>query len=223
MKKIFLGLLALFYALSIHAQETKIDTTAAVEWDESSFVSFDVSTPILGNARYNLGYVQHLKNRWKVGVHLGYGNASIVVADVNENLELFEVRPTLYYFTNPERKSQIYYGIELYYLNQQDTRLNGDYNADGPGGSFAYDRADFKREKYGLNLTFGVLMNLTEKLKLNFFYGMGPRVRHISYSNIVNQRPTENNEDWFYTRGSEFEGYALGLDLNVGLKLFYKI
>jgi hypothetical protein len=222
MKKIFLSLAALFFAMSIHGQET--EATTLVQWDESSFLSFDISTPLLGNAaRYNLGYVHHLKNRWKVGMHLGYGNESINPLETNENSKWFELRPALYYFTNPERKSPIYYGVELYYVNQQDTRLNGDYNADGPQGSLAYDRADFKREKYGLNFTFGVVMNLSEKLKLNFFYGMGPRVRQIAYSNAVNLRPVDDSDNFIFTPGSEREGYALGLDFNVGLKLFYKI
>ncbi|MFT5863180.1 MAG: hypothetical protein ACI828_001837 [Flavobacteriales bacterium] len=224
MKKILLGLVALFCALSIHAQETESETTTAVEWNDNSFLSFDISTPLLGKAaRYNIGYVHHLKNRWKVGMHVGYGNESINFLETNENMTLFEVRPAVYYFTNPERKSPIYYGVELYYVNQQDTRVNGDYNAEGPEGSFAYDRADFKREKYGLNLTFGVVMNLTEKLKLNFFYGMGPRVRQISYTNAVNLRPTDGGDNFIYRSGSEREGYSLGLDANLGLKLFYKL
>lgn len=223
MKKYYLGLMTLFCTLSIYAQETETDTT--VDWDESSFVSFDISTPILlGDAsRYNVGFVHHLKKRWKVGMHVGYGNESISIHETNIDFKLFEVRPALYYFTHPERKSPLYYGVELYYVNQQDTRLNGDYNADGPAGSFAYDRADFKREKYGLNITFGVITNITEKLKLNFFYGMGPRVRQITYSNAINLRPSDGSDNFLFTRGSEFEGYSLGLDVNLGVKLFYKI
>lgn len=221
MKNAFLILLVFLSVASTHAQETA--TEIKTVWDESSYFSFDISTPIvLGDAsRYNLGYVHHLKDRWKVGMHLGYGNESISLYETNENMKLFEVRPTIYYFTNPERKSPIYYGVELYYVNQQDTRVNGDYNAEGPGGNIAYDRADFKREKYGLNLTFGVVTNITDKLKLNFFYGMGPRVRQNTYSNLVGQRPSGGNNDYFIIRGSEFEGYSLGLDINLGLKLFY--
>lgn len=224
--KNYLFLVAMLWCTMLWAQENKPPVSDSLAWDTNSFISFDISSPILlgETSRYNIGYIHHLKDRWKIGGHIGYSNESISLSDSEQDYRFFELRPALYYFTNPERNAPIYYGLELYYVNQQETRFSGQFTPENGGVLQAYDRANFKREKFGLNITFGVIANLTNRLKLNVFYGMGPRIRQIGYTNIVNQRPAQFEDDngWFVS-GSRFEGYALGLDFNAGIKLLYRI
>ncbi|MEQ3654629.1 MAG: hypothetical protein ABNH00_02080 [Dokdonia sp.] len=225
MKK-YLFLVATLWCTVLWAQHSERLLSDSLVWDTHSYISFDLSSPLLlgETSRYNIGYIHHLKDRWKVGAHLGYGNEDINLNESEEDYRFFEVRPTLYYFTNPERNAPIYYGLELYYVNQQETRLSGEFLPEDGGVLQNYDRAQFQREKYGLNFTFGVITNITNRLKINFFYGMGPRIRQNSYTNIVNQRPAQfEDEDGWIVSGSRFEGYALGLDINAGIKLFYRM
>lgn len=83
-----------------------------------------------------------------------------------------------------------------------------------------YDKADYLRQKYGLNLKAGILVASTRRIGLDVYTGIGLRIRNNQYSNLVN--PREEEGDFREMDLSSYlleEGSSLGFNLAVGLKL----
>ena len=173
--------------------------------------------------RLRLGYIQHIKGHWKMGLDVGYGSKGMAILNENlgESYRLWEVRPEFYYILNPKLRTLKYLAAELFYINQSNTFLNGDYQSGG-SENYTYDQADFTRQKYGFHLKFGLLLNLGKKAGINFYGGIGLRWRTSAYTNIVNQQSADIFREW-YTSLYEDIGKRFGPNPSLGIKFFYKL
>lgn len=196
-----------------------------------SFISFNLTTPIDPfGPRFRMGYIQSINEQWMVGMAFGYGSADIrLIGSVNrffDAYQLWEVRPELYYFPNPKDRWNTYASAELFYINHTDQLENDQYQPSKDSSlAIRYDRVDYQRQKYGLNIKSGVILNLIGPLKLNAYCGIGVRVRNNDFDNPVNPQANPDFIDEFgftdaYLRRA---GTFVGVNFSMGLNLFYEI
>ncbi|QCX02217.1 hypothetical protein FGM00_19620 [Aggregatimonas sangjinii] len=219
MKRSIFYLLVLLLGAQMFSQ--KADTNP--DFNTNSYISInplplaDPFTP-----RLRVGYVQHIKNRIKVGVDIGYGNdVHKRNQEAGESYRLWELRPEVYYVLKPEAKTIKYISAEFFYINQENRFVNGDYERED-GVDIDYDSADYERQKYGMHLKFGLFLDIGKRLGFNFYGGVGFRFRNNEYTNVVN--PQEGNviREWYV--GSEVEeGSDFRLNPSLGFKFYYKL
>lgn len=157
----------------------------------------------------------------KLGIDIGYGNANGSIIQTFDNYSLWEIRPEYYHIINPKRKSLKYFSLELFYLNQNEKFENQSFSSD-QNQYLTFDRADYKRQKFGLIPKFGMFVNLSNRIGLNWYTGVGINYRINSYSDFVNLMPRQFDEEHFspYYRK---EGNKIGVEFTLGLKLYYRI
>ncbi len=223
---IFISLAILLSTLTLNAQENVSieDSPAKLE----SFFTFDVFSSLnTYSPRWRVGFIRDIDPKWKVGLNLGYGNKNIsytYFADkFEEDYKLWEIRPELYYVRKRSQKATTYASFELYYINHKDVFHNSSY-IPVEGGCLSYDRADYLRQKYGFNVNIGTFSNLGRKLGLNFYTGIGLKIRNNSFSDIINPESTECLERDMYDdfEYRQKEGLRAGFNFSIGLKLFLK-
>ncbi len=226
MKKFILPILFCVATLTFGQNESeKIDYPNA----DKSYLSFDLSTPINFVApRYRFGYIHSLSENWRIGADIGFGSElttwKLIVDDDNDNYLLVEGRFELYHIVNPTKRVNIYISGEAYIIHHEEVYYNGEYETEDQGLYIYYDRADFKRKKYGFNLKFGVMVPFGDKVGMNAYIGFGPRIRDVTFSNIVNPNEFYDYYDdesaWWDLQYKE-EGTDLGFNFALGLKFFF--
>ena len=122
----------------------------------------------------------------------------------------------------------MYISGEVYLIHHEEVFYDGEFETENRDIHIRYNRADFRRDKYGFNLKFGVFVPFGEKVGINAYIGTGPRFRDVSFSNIVN--PNEFNDhhddydDWgWWDAHYQKEGTNFGLNFTLGLKFFYRL
>lgn len=224
MKKRTLSFLLVF--LAVHT--AKAQSYDNRELFNDSFITTDLISPFYASPsiytpRYRLGYIYSFSEKLKLGVDFGYGNKplSLLKTYTNENYNLWEFRPELYY-TFPLRKRSVrYYAVELFYINHTERFVNGTF-LNNDNTLLRYDEANYTRHKFGIIPKFGVFTNLSDKIGLNIYMGLGARYRINDYSNLVNA-VERDFDDEHRTPFYRYEGDNLGLEFSFGLKLFYKV
>jgi len=173
--------------------------------------------------RLRVGYTQHVAVHWKVGLDVGFGTEEIAIAEnnVGADYRLWEIRPEVHYVFNPKAKVLKYISAEIFYIDQTNVFMNGDYQSE-EGIDFSFDQADFTRQKYGMHFKFGLFLNLGKRLGFNFYGGVGFRFRNNQYFNLVNTVETDIFREWFATP-FEIEGKDFGPNSSLGIKIYYKI
>ncbi|OAB81495.1 hypothetical protein [Cochleicola gelatinilyticus] len=224
--KYILSVLLLLFIFTVHAQENSsensIQNTAQSYITANLLVPFGPYTP-----RFRVGYIQVLSPRYRAGIDIGYGNESLSFLAIGDNAgndyKLFEIRPEFYFILNPTRKGNHYISAEAFYLYQEETPIDDNYQSEATGNYVQFDRADFERKKYGLHIKYGVFFPFTESFGGNAYAGVGFKVRDNTYSNVINPR---SNEDYFndfavFERYREYEGVETNIDFSLGFKLYY--
>lgn len=219
--------LLLLLPIGIFAQ-TKKD----IEPRNESYITTDLFSPFYyqgqlngfsnnGTPRWRIGYIKNLNPKIKIGLDIGYGNANSSLIQTFDNYSLWEIRPEYYHIINPKRKTLKYFSLELFYLNQNEEFTNQSFFSD-ENEYLTFDRADYKRQKLGLIPKFGMFVNLSNRIGLNWYSGVGINYRINSYSNFVNLGPREFDEEHFspYYRK---EGNKIGVEFTIGLKIYYRI
>jgi hypothetical protein len=195
---------------------------------DNSYLSFDLTTPIdFITPRYRFGYIHSLNQNWRIGVDLGIASdwaTWVQVEDTDtENYFLVEARFEFYHILNPTRRVNTYISGETYFIHHEEDYYNSEFESDDQGITIRYDRADFKRKKYGFNLKFGVMIPFGNRVGMNAYIGAGPRVRNVTFSNVVNPIESFDNYDddgWWDPQYKE-EGTELGFNFALGFKFFY--
>ena len=227
LRKIFISLTIILSILNLNAQEN-VNIKDSHTKNESCF-TFDIFSSLNKDSpRWRVGYVRDIDSKWKVGLNLGYGNKNISYTQyIDEMFEkdykLWEIRPELYYVMKRSEKATAYGSFELFYINHKDVFHNSSY-IPVEGGCFSYDQADYLRQKYGFNVNIGTFSNLGRKLGLNFYTGVGLKIRNNSFSDIINPEPSECFERDMYDdfEYRQKEGLKAGFNFSIGLKLFLK-
>lgn len=228
MKKFFLPVL--FFITTVIFGQSENDKSDFPNANRS-YITFDLSTPInLVAPRYRFGYIHSLNDKWRVAADIGFGSEwttwKYVVNDDNNDYFLVEGRIELYHILNPMKRANIYVSGETYFIHQQEVYYNGEYDPVDQNFFIRYDRADFRRAKFGLNLKFGVMIPFGERVGMNVYIGAGPRVRDVKFSNVVNPVPSYDyydDENSFWDSQYKTEGTDFGLNFTFGFKFFVVI
>jgi len=112
--------LLLLLPIGICAQ-TKKD----IEPKNESYITTDLFSPFYfqgntngfsnnGTPRWRIGYIKNLNPKSKIGIDIGYGNASSSIIETFDNYSLWEIRPEYYHIINPKRKTLKYFSLELF-------------------------------------------------------------------------------------------------------------
>ena len=194
--------------------------------NNESYFTIDLISPFYINQevftpRWRLGYIKNLNSKYKIGIDFGYGNKSISVISADDKYKLWEIRPELYYILNPERKTLKYFALELFYLNQNQKFTSETYLSE-TDGYLRYDSADYKRNKFGVIPKFGMFINISNRIGLNIYTGIGIKIRNNDYSNVLNAEEIIDFQEHISPYFRE-EGTQLGIEFSLGLKLYYRI
>lgn len=200
------------------------------EFNKNSVLTFNLLSPLNGlSSRWRVGYIKNIAPRWNLGLDIGFGNkkTTLIIFDdeIQNDYKLWEIRPELYYLLNPNQKKQNYVSLELFYINHKDILSNEKYFPK-TGGSFRYDKANYYRQKYGFNIKYGLFLYSKRKLSLNFYTGLGLRIRNNRYSKVLNSQDIELPADWDMFGLSRYltkEGFNFSANFSFGTKLYFKL
>lgn len=220
--KIKFLLLALF-PLAIFSQ-----TPTSKGHESENYITTDILSPFYFHyysdyytPRWRLGYVNTLNEKSKIGVSFGFGNANTSLLTTGTNYFLWEIRPEYYRILNPNKKTLKYFAVELFYINHKEKFTNQSF-FDKDYNYLTFEKADYNRKKFGIIPKLGLFMNLSNRIGLNLYTGVGIRCRINSYNNFVNLRTAQYDEEHNppYYRN---EGNKIGAEFTMGIKLFYRI
>ena len=220
MKKQILIVVFLFTLLYSSFSQLNAQNKGSVKAENEDFITLDLFSPIYASSRYRVSYIKNLDSNLKVGLDFGYGNDAISIVRPEGDNSIWEVRPELYYIINPNKKTLKYFSAELFYLNHNLILENKTYYPES-GNPIRFDKADFNRQKFGLIPKFGMFVNISNRVGLNFYTGLGIRFRINEYSNVVN--PEENEFYRSHIKGYKQEGKKIGVEFSFGLKLYYRL
>lgn len=215
--------LLLLIPIGIIAQSKK-----DIEPRNESYITTDLFSPFFINydgeyftPRFRLGYIENISKKTKIGVDIGYGNANSSIIKTGDKYTLWEIRPEYYRIINPNRKTLKYFSLELFYINQTEEFITQSFFSE-QNEYLTFDKANYKRQKFGIIPKFGMFVNLSNRIGLNWYTGVGLNYRINKYKNFENLRLNQFDEEHFspYYRK---EGNKIGVEFTVGLKLYYRI
>lgn len=246
MRLTFTFLCALFLLTSnLQAQDTREERKALREqkrldkWARkdslqslpiNSYLSLDLVSAILPNpfGRLSIGYIQPINSRWSIGGSAGVGINATAWIERKEDYFLWEIRPEVIYNLKKGKRFQHYIGLELFYISHKETLINEDFEPvntlNGTVNLISFERADYRRNKAGFLVNFGEYINFSDRWAFRTTVGIGTRRKDNSYSNLINARIQNDNDELFFNLdGSQKEGTRWGVELNLDLRLIYKI
>ncbi len=204
------------------------------EFDKLNYITADLLAPTASYApRYEIGYYRHLDDQWIVGAEVGYGNYATTInfaADgkwIEKNYQSFSIAPEIKYILNPARKTRKFISAELFYIYHSDKFSNRSYTNTNFTTTSSYDRADYQRDKFGLNFNYGMIINFSNSVGLIPKIGAGVKVRNVQFSNAENLNVTNLNDyqvstPHFNSRHLEVEGVITRFNFNFEIQFFYK-
>lgn len=186
-----------------------------------NFISSDLFSPFFETPRYRINFIKNINQKNKIGIELGYGHENISIFEAEKDYELFDIRSEYYRIINPKRKTLKYFSFELFYIHQSNEFINQTFRSSN-NSYFSFDKADFTRQKIGFIPKFGMFVNLSKKIGINWYTGVGIRLRMNDYSNINNLSENDTFQEHFppYYRN---DGNMIGVEFTIGLKLYYRL
>jgi hypothetical protein len=206
-----------------------------IEREFNSIITFSSFSPIVNYApRWNLGYIRKIDKRYWLGLELGYGSKDISVnfaedgGWIKNDYKIYEIKPELYFDLRPNSKLKHLLSVEFQYVNHTD-KFNSSWYFDlNDKTYYNYDFADYKRIKYGINVNYNLILNITKNLALMPKIGIGYRKRDVQYSNIVNRIEDEFFEEEGFV-APDVNGFLRdngdigGFNFNLDLRIIYKL
>lgn len=222
MKKCFWSLLILIPVIS-NAQDSYSDYKHELNF--SLFSVVDIQNP-----NFTLGYYYRLTDRISVGADIGGAHKSFrgfssVEDAVGSDYRFFAIRPEIQYYFDRKGRVEQFAAVQPFYLQHSDSFYDQDYIEQDDGEEYDFDTANYRRIKYGLNLNYGIVMHISKHFGLVQKAGIGFRLRDVTYSNIANLHPHEDEDGMFLESIQNYkrqEGVAAGFNFAVDLKLFYR-
>mgnify|MGYP000851672461 FL=1 len=229
MKKNFLlFLFVIGFGKFISAQEKSSD-------ERKNVITFSVLSAALSPPRWTFGYIYKLNERYWIGSEIGYGSYHSIPLShkpkykINEDYQLFEIRPEFFINLSENKRVKHLISSEFFYIHHTDHLENGEfYRKDDQNFSYlySYDTADYKREKYGINLNYNVFIQLHKGLILMPKVGLGVKNRNVKYSNITNLESVDTRIFDYFMSGLENhykkEGSSTDFNLNLNFKIGYQ-
>lgn len=215
--------LLLLLPIGIFAQTTK-----SIEPRKENYITTDVFSTFFIHyhgsyftPRYRLGYIKNMAESTKIGIDIGYGNANSSLLKTGDAYALWEIRPEYYHIINPNRKTLQYFSLELFYIHQKEVFTTQSFFSD-ENEYLTFDKANYKRHKMGMIAKYGMFVNISNRIGLNWYTGIGLNYRINNYNNFENLRPKIYEEEHF-TPYYRKEGTKLGAEFTIGMKLYYRI
>lgn len=197
------------------------------------------------NPRLRLGVEYHAADHKSYSLEIGYGNRHFNHSRLDNGgvwgqaYSFFEVRPEIKWF--PELKlfkkenfltpwylrSSIpfprYFALEMFYQEMHDDLENNDFNVKARDIDIAYDEASFKKIKIGAHAKVGLKFFIWKKVVVDIYQGFGLAYRKITYYNIVNPRPLEENGtiEMFWPESYKNEGAYFLIQFSFGVRVGY--
>ena len=216
-------IIVLLFPIGMLAQKNK-----DIEPRNESFITTDFIAPFyfhyqtnFSTPRWRIGYVRNINEKTKIGIDIGYGNANNSIIITGDNYSLWEIRPEYFHIINPKRKTLKYFALEVFYIYQKEKFITQSFFNEQKE-YLTFDRADYIRQKIGIIPKVGMFINLSNRIGLNLYTGVGIKYRINKYSNFVNLREREFDEEHFppYFRNA---GNKIGVEFIFGMKLYYRI
>ena len=220
--KIILFVILLF-PIVLAAQEEK----PIKPWNES-YITMDLLSTYYANfdgkfftPRRRFGFIKNINENSKVGLSLGFGNRATSFYNTGSKYVLWEIRPEYYHIIQSKEKAIFYYSIELLYINHNEEFKSQTFRSQ-QNKFYSFEEADYNRQKLGIIPKLGVFLNISKRIGLNIYSGVGLKYRINSYSKITNLLLNQNFEEESspYYRN---EGNQLGIEFSLGLKLYYRL
>ena len=203
---------------------------------EGDFLTVNLLKPIdFSVPRFNAGYLKRINEQYAVGLNLGYGNEDIAFFKNSEfpkiDYQFREISLEVYKFFESSKTLTEYVSLEAHYLNHKETRIDEFYSPNDDT-FLQFDEANYERNKFALNIKFGILARLKNSIGINGYVGIGARVRDNSFENVINARePSSIDDDGGYPidfvaafdNTYEKEGAALGLNITFGANIVLQL
>ena len=204
------------------------------DFSKKSYITFDVLSPVINySPRYEIGYYRHFNEQWMLGAELGIGTYDTTInfaADGNwieKDYKSFSIAPEIKYILNPARKTRKFISAELFYIYHSDKFSNRSYTNTDFTTTSSYDRADYQRNKFGLNFNYGMIINFSNSVGIIPKLGAGFKVRDVQYKNIENLTVSEGEGFYgctpsFTSRHLEVAGLVTRFNFNFEMQFFFK-
>ena len=204
------------------------------EFDKLNYLTFDVLSPVINySPRYEIGYYRHLNDQWIVGAEVGIGtyDTSINFAApggwIEKDYRSFSIAPEIIYMRNPYRITKRFISAELFYIYHTDNFQNKSYTDTEFIKTYNYESADYQRNKFGLNLNYGMIINFSNSVGIIPKIGGGIKIRDVQFKNIENLTVSQGEGFYgctpsFTSRHLEVEGLVTRFHFNFELQFFLK-
>ncbi len=227
-RKINLIAFFLFYlscTANIYAQKDNIE-----DYSNASYLTINTLSSLnTFSPRWRAGYIKNINDKWKIGLDIGYGIRNLSFSGFGDKIgndyQLWEIRPELYYILKPERKTKKYFSIELFYINHTDVFFHEHYISKNKE-YLSYNKANFKRYKYGFHLKYGFIIYSKKRLGFNLYSGLGLKIRNVIFSKVINPKidlDYSERDMVIFDEYKGIEGSNFGVNLTLGFKLYYRL
>lgn len=172
-----------------------------------------------------IGVERMTGSRWSYGLSAGVGNNPITTLlmkdDRRTNYQLWEIRPEIKFYLLQREDMGWYLAAEGLYVNSSYI-AGSSYYILSFDQKVVFDKAEFRKEKFGGINKMGVKFLVGRKLTLDLFSGLGLARTHVSYSDVENPR-NETHDPFFdgenYYLGKRWTG-LFSIGVKVGIRLW---
>lgn len=197
-------------------------------------ISFSPFT-LLYDPIVRVGYELQFTRRSSAQVEVGYGkNISYLFSLTNFNgvktksdYYKYQLRASYKLDVSKFSSKVRYYLFIDGFINQTHKDIeNGSYTFRSESGYTSFERADMVIQKYGFNTGNGLKTNLSSKLYLDIYFGLGEATRTVEYENIVNPETYYVNHyeyRLFYREGDTEPISKSVLSVKAGINLAYRL
>ena len=204
------------------------------DFSKKSYITFDVLSPVINySPRYEIGYYRHFNEQWMLGAELGIGtyDTSINFAApggwIEKDYLSFSITPEIIYMRNPYRKTKRFISAELFYIHHTDKFQDKSYTDTEFIKTYNYESADYQRNKFGLNFSYGMIINFSNSVGIIPKLVAGFKVRDVQYKNVENLTVSEGEGFYgctpsFTSRHLEVAGLVTRFNFNFEMQFFFK-
>ena len=193
-------------------------------------IAFNPSSLLFDEARINLSMEKKTSKNTSFSFSLGYGNQTSYQLHLatngsnssDNNFQFYEARPEFRYYP-PFFTIPIYVSCELFASQLRKTMYNDAFKTANSGFKINYERADFTKEKYGLNIIGGLKPYIFNgNYYAEMFGGIGIAYRKSTFKNVIGTN--EDYEIWsIFDFGEQQEGAKIVPNFTLGLRIGYTI
>ncbi|WP_115375354.1 hypothetical protein [Adhaeribacter pallidiroseus] len=213
-------------AYSISAQHNQAKTWQ-VRWAVSSFLAS--RTPVI-----QLGLQKSINSNWAISAEYGWSTYGMLDKKwypdtVRENFTYQKFRAEVKHFTSITElsnnlKTHLYWSIEGVYMPERYAKQTDYFYRKGQ--QYDYYSSRIKSNVYATSFHIGAEWRFKQKLVLDTYAGLGPRIIYIKHHNTVfgyDPPDTGTKIRLFESRRDNTEGWHRTLHVALGFKLGYYI